>query len=143
MDLNFLNRLKILLHTEKSIQRTKESVAKPILSDTSLLSVVYEIYQAVPQDIVTFGKLMPKRKFVFLAACLYSPECIVGGRMARGLRNVIAEVLGASHYMVTRWLDEITQYCDVYESLRKEVGEEFAYLTEQLKERGLIDEQRD
>lgn len=119
-----------------SAQREEDALTQPLLTDSSHLDEIYEIFS---NELTKRTQLSPnsidgRRVFVFIVVRLFCPKALIGKRMRRGIRDQLASILqrdasAISHdirnlifyYKKYRWFRKIVDL--VYESVMNTLNE--------------------
>lgn len=88
IDYNTIKQLKIINNRIEELQKQREELLKPLLTDFSHIPDLYEWFK---------GQHSPgtqcRKDFIIVILFLYSPSTLIGGKMKKGLREVLSNVL--------------------------------------------------
>ena len=92
-----ISELKSIREQKSRLSEREQELIKPILSDLNIIPVIYKWYCEV---VGNCG--LPERragasfrqKFIFIILFLYSPSTLAGGKIAKGIRDILAGILG-------------------------------------------------
>lgn len=134
--------LKKLREEIKYKQREINLSTAPLLTDYSLLPGIFNIFQKYFHDrgvTDVVGNVYYRKKFLFVALCLFSPRSLHGGKLHIGLRNTLAEILKMKSTPVSDNCQNLIIYYSSYRDFKKDTD---AIIAEVLKEyRGYIKKQ--
>lgn len=107
------------------LQLQWNELSKPILTDLSLLPVIYNLYLGLFEKRgITDKATKPyhRRKFLLVILYLYSPRTLAGGKMIGGLRDKLAELFGLSgKSTVSDNIPDLVFHYENYRDFRKDV----------------------
>lgn len=89
IDYNTIKQLKIINNRIEELQKQKEELLKPLLADFSYIPSLYEWFKGVHHAPGT----QCRKDFIIMILFLYSPATLMGGKMKKGLREVLSSVL--------------------------------------------------
>ncbi|MCM1297414.1 MAG: hypothetical protein NC311_17895 [Muribaculaceae bacterium] len=107
------------------MQNALTEIAEPILTDFSLLPVLYDAYLDVFRErgqLHYANRVYHRKKFLLIVMSLYSPITLVGGRMRTGLRKKLAKLFCIpSESTVSDNIKDLLNYYNLYRDFRRDV----------------------
>lgn len=114
----------------------------PRLSDTDLISVIYEWFNELKENSKPAGRnsiVHQKKQFLFIALYLFSPGVLAGNRLPTGLRNKIAKAMCLSDVsFISHNIDKVVFMHKNYKDFRNEVACVYEQILERLRTENLI-----
>lgn len=124
------------------LEKARKSLATPLVSDQSLIPVVYNIFcEKVKESSCEWKekKTDSRRMFIFIALCLFSPESFAGKRLCRKLRNNLAKILGeTAHSVISKNKSEAIGYYALYVDFKKAAEALLKAIIEEMRTKGLV-----
>lgn len=112
-----VQKLVCIKESQKELSREELNLSKGSYNDYSL---IVEIYDSFPEG-RTGSAFLKRKEFLFVILLLYSPAALAGGRMRRGLREVIAATVGCSCSNVSHDYQNVWFYYISYKKFREDV----------------------
>lgn len=139
---SLITELEIVRKQKKRLQLEEARLSAPTLKKIELIPMLYEWFKNMPQNQFV-GNCesvnMMKKRFLFIVMYLYSPVFLVGGKMAKGIRGMLAEVLQyESRCSISSLGADVWILYSNYKSFRDPVNESYDLIIEKLKKKGLI-----
>jgi hypothetical protein len=114
---NLIERLESIKESQRALSREEFNLSKATYNDYSQISTIYDTF---PEG-RTHSAFLKRKKFLFVVLLLYSPAALAGGRMRRGLREVIAVTVGCSCSNVSHDYQNVWFYYTSYKKFREDV----------------------
>ena len=137
-----VSELKSIREQKSRLSEREQELTKPILKDLDLISVIFGWYCELKGNCG-----LPERRagasfrqeFIFIILFLYSPSTLVGGKIAKGVRNILAEILGfKSPTGISNLCVDVTFYYSNYKEYRADIDYLYTEILNRLKIKGLI-----
>lgn len=107
------------------MQASLAEISEPILSDYSLLPMMYDAFAEVfykrgcPENAT---KVYHRKKLLLIIVSLYSPMALVGGRLRVGLRSQIAKLFNLnSETSISDNVSSVINDYNIYRDFRRDV----------------------
>lgn len=137
--MNRIDRIVEIRKLKADLSGEETRLSSPVLDDFSLIDGIYDVFtRSVRND---RGVVMLRKEFLFIVMYLYSPSTLAGGKMEKGLREKIGEVLGI--YGKTVISDNVSTLMltyNVYAYFRSDVGHIFREVIKWLRKIDAIHE---
>lgn len=137
-----VSELKSIREQKSRLSERERELIKPILKDLSLIPVIFGWYCELKGNCGLperrAGAIF-RRKFIFIILFLYSPSTLAGGKIAKGIRDILADILefnsptGISNLCV-----DVTFYYNNYKEYRADIEYLYTEILNRLKIKGLI-----
>ena len=138
-----ISELKYIREQKSRLSEREQELTKPILLDLSIIPTIFKWYC----EIVGNCGLPERRagssfrqKFIFIILFLYSPSALAGGKIARGVRDILAGILGFKapyRNFLTFTLMSRFNYNN-YKDYRADIDYLYTEIVNRLKFKGLI-----
>ena len=118
-----ISELETIREQKSRLSARERELTTPVLSDVGFISTIYEWFKDLLKDREKSRRLLfeDREKFVFIILRLYSIESLAGGRIANGVREAIAQVLGLkSHNSVSNFSRKLAFRYKNYREFRKD-----------------------
>lgn len=134
--------LKSIKEEQIRLSEKEKELSKPLLKDLSLISTIFEWYCELRGNCG-----LPERrdgsafrqKFIFIILLLYSPNSLAGGKMARGIRDILAGILRVKTPSgISNNYSNVMDFYNIYEGYRKDMNYLYEEILNRLKIKGLI-----
>jgi len=136
MEFSAINELAQLRKEKDDIMVRESELSAPLLTDFELIPKLYEYYKEIQSNRLNSaepGSRRYNRVFIFIIIYLYSPAALAGGKVTRGVRDVIAGVLGfKSPTAISNISADMMLQFNNYKDFRKEVEVVFRRISEWL-----------
>ena len=87
-----IERIVEIRKLKAELSGEEAKISSPVLNDFSLIDGIYDVFtRSVRND---RGAVILRKEFLFIVMYLYSPSTLAGGKMEKGLRGKIGEILG-------------------------------------------------
>lgn len=136
-----VSELKSIREQKSRLSERERELAKPLLSDLSLVPVIYEWFKEIlaNQDFPSrIDSPYQRKKFIFIILFLFSPSTLAGGKMKVGLRDKIAEVTSCTGSLISHNREDVTFFYQQYKSHRQDIDYLYTEILNRLKIKGLI-----
>lgn len=144
MELDFkrIERIAEIRREKESLTREGMALAAPILNDVGLVRETYRIFTGILDGrgpAPDSGRVLTRKKFIFIVLYLFSPDALAGGKIKAGLREEMSRVLGIqSKTVISNNLDDIMFLYRNYKDFREDIEYLYTGIPERLKARGLV-----
>jgi len=136
-----IEEIQILRARKSELEKQETQLSVPLLSDLSLIDMLYTWFgeKLAERDCAPhIESVVQRKKFLFIILYLYSPTTLAGGKMIRGLRDKLAQVLELhSRTTISDNCADIVFLYNRYKYFKNEVNDLFQYLTNKLEETGI------
>nr|DAT56214.1 MAG TPA: hypothetical protein [Bacteriophage sp.]DAZ41772.1 MAG TPA: hypothetical protein [Caudoviricetes sp.] len=137
-----ISELKYIRDQKSRLSEREQELIKPILSDLGIIPMIFQWYC----EIVGNCGLPERRsgtcfrqKFVFIILFLYSPSTLAGGKIAKGIRDILADILGfKSPTGISNLYVNVTFNYNNYKDYRADIDYLYTEIVNRLKFKGLI-----
>jgi hypothetical protein len=137
-----ISELKYIRDQKSRLSEREQELIKPILSDLDIIPMIFQWYC----EIVGNCGLPERRagtcfrqKFVFIILFLYSPSTLAGGKIAKGIRDILADILGfKSPTGISNLYVNVTFNYNNYKDYRADIDYLYTEIVNRLKFKGLI-----
>lgn len=124
---------------KSSLTERENELMKPILTDMELVPAIFRWFCEINGN-----NGVPERrkgaefrqKFIFIILFLYSPSALAGGKMKRGLRNKITEVIGGTGTLISHSYSDLMFRYQMYKHYREEIDSIYNAIINRLRENG-------
>lgn len=117
--------------SELSIEEYR--LTKPRLTDITVVGNIYDMFCAFEND---EGELpLRQKKFLFVIIYLYCPAAFAGGRMRRGLRVKVSNILGCTCSNISHDYKSVSFYYNTYKNFKTDCNKVMEYILERLEGR--------
>ena len=120
-----VDEIRALREERERLARQEAELAAPLLDDLELIGRLYGWFAEIQlaRDMAPrIESVAQRKKFLFVILRLYSPATLAGGKMARGLRDRLAEVFGLhSRTTVSDNCADLLFFYHHYRDFREEV----------------------
>lgn len=139
-----VSELKSIREQKSRLSEREQELAKPILTDSGLIPMIFEWYCELKGNCG-----LPERragasfrqKFIFIILFLYSPSTLAGGKIAKGIRDVLADILGFNAPTgISNLCVGVTFNYNNYKDYRADINYLCTEILNRLKFKGLINE---
>lgn len=124
-DIGRIYAIQTVYEKVQDMQNALSEIAEPILTDYSLLPVLYDAYLSVFHErgqIDHVERVHHRKKFLLIVLSLYSPIALVGGKMKGGLRKELAKLFCiSSETTVSDNIRDLLKYYNLYRDFRRDV----------------------
>ena len=137
-----ISELKFIREQKSRLSEREQELIKPILSDLYIIPVIYKWYCEV---VGNCG--LPERragasfrqKFIFIILFLYSPSTLAGGKIAKGIRDILAGILGfKAPTGISNLCVDVMFYYNNYKDYRADIDYLYTEIINRLRFKGLI-----
>lgn len=97
LDFNKIVNLKSIRVEKSNLSEKEQVLSRPLMNDRGLIKEIYTKFVEVLNERCMppiAGSVLQRKKFIFIILYLYSPSTLAGGKMLKGLRDDICNVLG-------------------------------------------------
>lgn len=93
-----INEIEILCQQEAELSERRKLLLKPVLHDVGLIPVIYKwfVEMCKCEAYKRCDIMESRRQFIIIIIYLYSPQKLTGGKMKKGIRDVIQDTLNLS-----------------------------------------------
>lgn len=120
------------------LSKREAELTKPMLTDLNLIFTIYEWFKELLGDKCV--KVYQRKKFIFIILFLYCPESLAGGRIKKGLREKIGEVIGMkSKSIISNNLNGIVFSYRLYKYFKQDIDSLYAEIAKRLHAERLIE----
>lgn len=141
-EFSVVSELKDIRELKTKLTEREQKLATPLLTDLNLIRVIYKWYCEInghcglPER--RAGSCF-RQKFIFIILLLYSPKTLAGDKIAKGIRNVLADLLGLrAPTGISNLCADVTFFYNNYKTYREDIDYLYAEITNRLKFKGLI-----
>lgn len=106
-----LKKIFLLEKEEKEFLEKKNLILSPKFTDVNLIPKIYEIFIQVLGERDCPPRIdssRTKKKFIFVILALFSPKKLIGGKIARDVRDKLAELMKCSKYAVSHQCENLS-----------------------------------
>lgn len=115
-----MSRLTAIKSAKAELSREEAELSAPILTDTSLVKVIYDIFvQHTGRTVKRHSTSLDRKMFLFVVLYFFCPAALAGFKIRRGLRDSIAEVLGCTSSNVSHDYRDVGFYYVTYKGFRE------------------------
>ncbi len=137
-----ISELKSIREQKSRLSEREQELTKPILLDLSIISIIFKWYC----EIVGNCGLPERRagssfrqKFIFIILFLYSPSALAGGKIAKGVRDILANILGLKAPTgISNLYVNVTFNYNNYKDYRADIDYLYTEIVNRLRFKGLI-----
>ena len=142
MDLENIKELRELKKEKSKLAQKEKDLTEPLLLDLSLIPQIYKWFWDImderdcppPHD-----SIIQRKKFLFIVISLYYPQFFAGGKMSKGIRNALNDILKYKDAsQVSNLYSDVSDFFIFYKTFRNDVSELFDKIVSKLKENGYI-----
>lgn len=123
------------------LERKETSLSAPLLIDFKLIGQLYTWFKeglAERNCPSSVDSVLQRKKFLFIILYFYSPGTLAGGKMMKGLRDKLADVLEIhSRTTISDNCADVVFLYNRYKYFNNEVNDLFYFLADKLAERGI------
>lgn len=147
IEFSIITELKSVREQKSRLSQREQELSEPLLTSLHLIPTIFRWYcelqghSGLPER---RASTRFRQKFIFILLFLYSPAALAGGKMTKGVRNVLAEVLGfRSPTAISNLCVNVMFYYHNYKDYREDVDYLFTEILTRLKINGLINEKKE
>ncbi|WP_106827659.1 hypothetical protein [Parabacteroides pacaensis] len=137
-----ISELKTIREQKSRLSEREAELTQPMLTNLSMVEVLYEWFKEIlagrncPPNIESVTQ---RKKFIFIVLYLYCPSALAGGKMVKGLREKLANVLGnIAPSVISDNVSNIVFFYQQYKNFRRDVEWAYSKIVSQLKSKGVI-----
>ncbi len=136
-EFSIISELKSIREQKSNLSEREQELARPMLTELDLIPTLFRWYCELKGHCG-----MPQRragtrfrqKFIFIILFLYSPGTLAGGKIAKGVRDVLTQVLGfRSPTAVSNLCADVMFYYTNYKDYREEIDYLYTGIISRLK----------
>lgn len=124
---HIINRLRAIRETKIMLSKEELDLSQPTFTDVGMIRNIRVLFNEFHAHKKT---PMKRKQFILIILFLYSPYALGGGKMRRGLRKELGEVLNCSCSNVSHDYKNVSFYYMTYKNFRTDVNEFLKYLLE-------------
>jgi hypothetical protein len=109
---------------ERRLAESKREVYRPVLTDLSLLPMLYEWFKEIPAEMPlppNPDSVMQRKKFLFVVMMLYSPTVFCGNIAKAGLCKELSKIFGVTVASISRNMSDIVFFYENYRDYESSV----------------------
>lgn len=141
MMIHKIEEIQTIRARKSELEKQETVLSAPILSDFSQIDLIYAWFkenQGERNCPPNMDSVMQRKKFLFIILYFFSPATLAGGKMRKGLRAKLAEVLQLhSRTTISDNCADVVFLYNRYKYFKKEVDDFFHYLIYRLQEFGI------
>ena len=135
MELDFkkIERIKEIRQIKSKLSEEEHLLSTPELNPNEMLGEFYKKFQLIASKVSneSVSNVNSRKKFLFIVLYIFSPSVLAGGKMPRGLRDEISNVLGLhSKSTISDNCSDILFLYQNYAKFKNEVNEIYRKLME-------------
>ena len=141
-DFSIITELESVRQQKSHLSERERELSQPLLTSLHLIPTLFQWYcelqghSGLPER--RAGTRF-RQKFIFIILFLYSPSALAGGKITKGVRDVLAEVLGfRSPTAISNLCVNVMFYYHNYKDYREDVDCLFTQILARIKINGLI-----
>lgn len=144
MEFNFdkIIRIKKIRIEKSELSDEENKLTTPSITDKSLIPEIYNVFRELLDErgcAPNIESVIQRKKFIFIILYLFSPSTLAGGKMASGLRDYLADILGIySKSTISDNCSDIVFLYQNYADFSDDIAWLYNRIVERLKEKGLI-----
>lgn len=134
--------LKSIREQKSRLSERENELASPELKDLTLIPKIYGWFKEMlagrdcppnPESVTQ------RKKFLFIVLFLFTPSTLAGGRLPKGVRAALAEVLSeVSPCVISSNIADILFIYKNYKEFRSDIEEVYEGILNRLREKGAI-----
>lgn len=113
-----IHRLACIKENQRALSKEEFSLSRATYNDYSQIRTIFDMFPDGQMN----SAFIKRKEFLFVILLLYSPSALSGGRMRRGLREVIAVTVGCSCSNVSHDYQNVWFYYISYKKFREDVN---------------------
>ena len=113
-----IQRLVCIKENQRALSKEEFALSRATYNDYSQIRTIYDTFPDGQMN----SAFLKRKEFLFVILLLYSPSALAGGRMRRGLREVIAVTVGCSCSNVSHDYQNVWFYYVRYKKFREDVN---------------------
>lgn len=113
-----IHRLACIKENQRALSKEEFSLSRATYNDYSQIRTIFDMFPDGQMN----SAFIKRKEFLFVILLLYSPSALAGGRMRRGLREVIAVTVGCSCSNVSHDYQNVWFYYISYKKFREDVN---------------------
>lgn len=129
--------IKSIREQKSRLSEREKELTEPILTDLAMIGKLWGWFKEIigERDCPPRPESVTQRKkFVFIVLFLYSPSTLAGGKMAPGLRDRLADVLGVhAPSVISNDMSNAVFFYQQYKDFRMEVDRVFNKVMKKVK----------
>lgn len=141
-EFSIITELESVRRQKSHLSERERELSQPLLASLNLIPTLFQWYcelQGHSGQPERRAGTRFRQKFVFIILFLYSPSALAGGKMTKGVRSILAEVLGfRSPTAISNLCANVMFYYHNYKDYREDVDSLFTQILARLKINGLI-----
>lgn len=137
-----ISELKHIREQKSKLSERESELTRPFLTDLSLIATLFVWFNEIQADRVCSPRVdsvIQRKKFIFIVLYLFSPSTLAGGKIANGLRIVLAEILGfKSPTAISNLCTDAVFLYSNYKDYRNDIDSLYGEIFKRLKIKGII-----
>lgn len=136
-----VSELKSIREQKSRLSEREQELSKPLLSDISLVSVIYEWFKELleKQDFPPrIDSPYQRKKFIFIILFLFSPSTLAGGRVPNKIREELSKVVSCYPSYISHNIENVLFTFKQYKEFRQDIDYFYTEILNRLKIKGLI-----
>ncbi|WP_106832209.1 hypothetical protein [Parabacteroides pacaensis] len=132
-----ISELKTIREQKSRLSEREAELTQPMLTNLSMVEVLYEWFKEIlagrncPPNIESVTQ---RKKFIFIVLYLYCPSALAGGKMAKGLREKLSEILGVkAPSTISNNIANVVFIYNQYKNFRRDVEWMYSEIVSRLK----------
>ena len=141
-EFSVVSELKTIREQKSRLSERESELSIPKLTDLELISEIYKWFCELVRNCGLPERragIRFRKQFIYIIMFLYSPSTLAGGKIAPGLRDILAGLLGfKSPTGISNLCVDVTFYYDNYKVFRQDIEYLYTEIINRLKFKGLI-----
>lgn len=132
-----ISELKTIREQKSRLSEREAELTQPMLTNLSMVEVLYEWFKEIlasrncPPNIESVTQ---RKKFIFIVLYLYCPSALAGGKMVKGLREKLSEILGVkAPSTISNNISNVVFIYNQYKNFRRDVEWVYSGIVSRLK----------
>lgn len=144
MEFNFdkIIRIKKIRIEKSELSDEENKLTTPSITDKSLIPEIYNVFRELLDERgcdPNIESVIQRKKFIFIILYLFSPSTLAGGKMASGLRDDLADILGIySKSTISDNCADIVFLYHNYADFSEDITWLYGHILDRLENKGLI-----
>lgn len=137
-----ISELKSIREQKSRLSEREQELVKPILSDLNIIPIIFKWYCEIVGNCGLSQRRASscfRQKFIFIILFLYSPSTLAGGKIVKGIRDILARILGfKSPTGISNLYVNVMFNYNNYKDYRTDINYLYTEIINRLKFKGLI-----
>lgn len=137
-----ISELKTIREQKSRLSEREAELTQPMLTNLGMVEELYEWFKEIlasrncPPNIESVTQ---RKKFIFIVLYLYCPSALAGGKMAKGLREKLSEILGVkAPSTISNNITNVVFIYNQYKNFRRDVEWVYSEIVSRLKQKEII-----